>query len=73
MLPITVKSSAEEDQYLGTCSCGGMWALALEDVVPLSQGWYDAIVVRCASCRRVERAIFDITPFFEVKSRAWAL
>lgn len=69
--PVRVRSVDEEDAILGRCRCGSRWALAAEEVAPLRSRWYDALVVRCVSCGAVQRALFDITAFFEPPSHAW--
>lgn len=69
--PVRVGSVDEEDAILGNCSCGSGWSLAAEQVVPIRNRWYDALVVRCVRCGDVRSALFDITPFFEPPSRAW--
>ena len=69
--PVRVCSVDEEDAILGLCRCGNRWALVAEEVVPLRSRWYDALVVRCVSCGSVQRALFDITAFFQPYSHAW--
>lgn len=64
MVPISVRSIAEEDRHLGACPCGGSWKLAAEDVVPLGGRWYDALVMKCQRCGDYGRGIFDITSFY---------
>jgi uncharacterized Zn finger protein len=68
---VVVQSVDEEDAVLGACACGQAWHLAAEEVVPIRNRWYDALVVRCSACGEVRRAVFDITAFFEPPSRAW--
>jgi hypothetical protein len=72
MTPIKVRSTDEEDALLGRCGCGGEWKLLSEDVIPLHEQWYDALILRCASCSALRRAIFDISAFFRPTSKAWA-
>ena len=69
---LIVDSLADEQRSLGKCDCGGTWNLLMEDVVPLESRWYDALVVRCDRCGTVDRALFDITAFFEPKGLAWS-
>lgn len=69
---VAVRSVEEEDAWLGTCDCGHPWRLVAEDVVPLSNRWFDALVMGCTGCVRTRRAIFDITSFFNPPSSAWA-
>lgn len=69
--PIAVRSVEEEDEILGVCACGSAWRLVAEQVVPIRNHWYDALVVRCSRCGEVHRAVFDITPFFAPPSNAW--
>jgi hypothetical protein len=71
LTPIPVASLDEEVLQLGCCSCKRKWRLACEDVIPLSGHWYDALILTCPSCGLVKRAIFDITPFFDPRGRAW--
>jgi hypothetical protein len=71
--PVRVASVEEEDAILGACACGREWRLAAEDVVPISNRWYDALVVACPACGEVRRALFDITSFFAPPSNAWLL
>lgn len=68
---IVVASVDEEDRLLGHCSCGSAWRLVSEDVVPIWNRWYDALVLRCTSCGTSRRAIFDVTSFFVPQSWAW--
>lgn len=70
--PVRVASVEEEEHVLGVCPCGSSWALAHEEVVPVRGRWYDALVMKCRTCGSVCRAVFDITPFFEPVSLAWA-
>jgi hypothetical protein len=72
LVPIPVASVAEEDMHLGQCECGGRWHLVAEEVAPINRRWYDALVLRCERCRDTNRAIFDITRFFEPSGNAWA-
>lgn len=69
--PLLVSSVAEEDALLGRCECSGLWHLVAEEVAPIHRRCYDALVVRCGSCRVASRAIFDITKFFEPRGKAW--
>ncbi len=69
--PVSVKSVDEEDNLLGACPCGSGWCLAAEEVVPLQDRWYDALVVSCPACGSVARAVFDITSFFAPPTHAW--
>lgn len=69
---LVASSVAHEDVLLGTCECGGSWRLSYEEVVPLSGRWFDAIVMRCATCGEYRRAVFDITSFFEPPTLAWS-
>ena len=68
---VVVKSVDEEDAVLGRCACGCGWAVIGEEVAPVRDHWYDALVVRCVGCGQVRREIFDITPFFEPPTHAW--
>jgi len=70
-MPVPVASWEEEEELLSRCDCGGEWRLAHEEVVPVSEHWYDALIVKCATCCALRRAIFDITSFFEVRTHAW--
>ena len=72
MTPIKVWSTDEEDALLGHCGCGGEWRLLSEDVIPLHEHWYDSLILRCAACSALHRAIFDISEFFEPASKVWA-
>jgi hypothetical protein len=70
--PVIVASIEEEDAVLGTCECGGSWRLASEDVVPVRDRWYDAVIMQCDACSGVNRRLFDITSFFAPRGRAWS-
>lgn len=69
---LVVQSVDEEDVVLGACPCGSRWTIAGEEVAPVRHRWYDALVVRCSNCGQVRRAVFDITPFFDPPTHAWA-
>lgn len=68
---VFVESVDEEDVVLGRCACGSEWTLVGEEVAPVRDRWYDALVVRCVACNQVHREIFDITAFFEPPTHAW--
>lgn len=68
---VVVKSVDEEDAILGTCVCGFAWTVIGEEVAPVRDHWYDALVVRCVGCGQLRRKIFDITPFFVPPTHAW--
>jgi hypothetical protein len=68
---VVVESVDEEDAVLGRCVCGCGWSVVGEEVAPVRDHWYDALVVRCVGCGQVRRKIFDITPFFEPPTHAW--
>ncbi len=72
---VKVDSIDEEDAILGVCgcACGREWRLAAEEVVPIMNRWYDALVVTCPACGEIRRALFDITSFFSPPSNAWTL
>lgn len=72
LVPIPVSSVAEEDRLLGQCECGGRWHLVAEEVAPINRRWYDALVLKCEACGETNRAIFDITRFFQPMGNAWA-
>jgi hypothetical protein len=72
MAPVRVRSMDEEEHLLGKCPCGGEWKLMSEDVVPLQDRWYDALIMRCPTCGEWRRAIFDISAFFEPHGQAWS-
>jgi hypothetical protein len=67
-----VESIAQEDALISSCRCGGVWALAAEDVVPLDGRWFDCLVLRCRSCGQHGSGVFDVTAFFEPRPRVWA-
>lgn len=69
---VVVESVDEEDAILGRCTCGSDWALVGEEVAPVRDHWYDALVVRCVGCNQVRRQIFDITAFFDPPTHAWS-
>jgi hypothetical protein len=62
----------DEDEHMGLCSCGGQWRLASEMVIPLSQRWFDSLVMTCTRCSQSSGYIFDITPFFDPRPGVWA-
>jgi len=47
---VVVESVDEEDAVLGRCACGCGWAFIGEEVAPVRDHWYDALVVRCVGC-----------------------
>lgn len=67
-----VPNVEDEDLLMGKCECGGSWALAAEEVVPVRLRWYDSLVMTCRSCRQHRRYLFDITPFFDPRPGVWA-
>lgn len=69
---VPVVSIDAEDDILGSCACGGRWLVRAEDVTPIHDHWYDALVVGCPRCGRCRRAIFDVTSFFSPPTSAWS-
>jgi hypothetical protein len=68
---VEVPSIDAEDELLGCCECGGKWLVRAEDVAPIRNHWYDALVVACSRCGRCRRAVFDVTAFFSPPTYAW--
>lgn len=56
---------------MGTCSCGGRWRLAFNEVMPTRGRWLDRLRMRCAQCGRVAAYCFDITAFFVARPGVW--
>lgn len=66
-----VRSVADEERRMGSCPCGGAWAVAAEDIVPLHGRWFDSLVVRCSHCGHTKPFLFDISSFFVPVARVW--
>ena len=66
-----VRSVEEEEELIGSCRCGSPWRLALNDMWPVSGGWYDIVGLRCPECGANALFAFDVTSFFEPRPGVW--